>query len=133
MSNTKSFLIGYHFLTKQIATLIWSQQPIRMIKLGGKSQLGWLGRMRKYHLVTPTQVILQLVKTLFHLVEDMKISAEDLDNKIKSAVSAKMWSFLNFDMTSLMMIPQYYKSICCDCYASIGNWNELIWYSIKKI
>lgn len=33
---TKSFLIGYHFLTKPITTLTWSQQPIRMIQLGWK-------------------------------------------------------------------------------------------------
>jgi len=31
---TKSFFIGYHFLTKPIPTLICSQQPIRMIQLG---------------------------------------------------------------------------------------------------
>ncbi len=33
---TKSFVIGYHFLTKPITTLTWSQQPIRMIQLGWK-------------------------------------------------------------------------------------------------
>ncbi len=33
---TKSFIIGYHVLTKLITTMIWSQQPVWMLQLGWK-------------------------------------------------------------------------------------------------